>query len=420
MPVPPSLLPLLLAAPLWAGEPVEAGASRPEPAVSAPDPAPVALAATVTTFPTWRGDGAQTGVVPGRIEPAALVLRWSATFTDAIVAAAVVDETTVVVGSKDGHVRAFERSTGAVRWDVATGGPVEGPALLVGGVAVVGSRDGKVRALELATGTARWVFDAGAEVTGGATFVPAAGEGGESVVIGAYDGRVHRLRLADGSPVWAYGTGSYVYGSPAVRDGVAVVGGCDGFVHTVGLADGAAVAKVPVEAYVGSSVAWGGDLAYTGHFGNKVIGFVPATAEVRWTHFERSFAYLSSPAVTDEAVILGGRDRVLHALDPKTGEALWWFPAKGKIDSSPVVAGPHVLVGSHDGRLYVVEADTGAEVRAFDLGAAVSASPAVAGGWVWIGAEDGVLHAFGPPAEPQAPAKGGKGSTTGPADRTKR
>ena len=34
--------------------------------------------------------------------------------------------------------------------------------------------------------------------------------------------------------------------------------------------------------------------------------------------------------MTSEAVVLGGRDKLIHALDPKTGEELWTFMTKAR------------------------------------------------------------------------------------------
>src|SRR5690606_15392759 len=132
--------------------------------------------------------------------------------------------------------------------------------------------------------------------------------------------------LATGTSRWVYATGSYIYGSAAVLADRAVVGGCDGFVHVVALADGQALLKVPVEAYVGSAVAVEGTTAYVGHFGNVVIAFDVLDGTIRWSYRDRNFPYLSSPALTSDTVILGGRDKQVHGIDRATGQPAWWFP----------------------------------------------------------------------------------------------
>ena len=72
--------------------------------------------------------------------------------------------------------------------------------------------------------------------------------------------------------------------------------------------------------------------------------------------------------MTAEAVIVGSRDRQLHAFNPKTGEPLWSFATRGRIDSSPVVVGDRVFVGSGDGRVYAIDVKTGAKLWQFEAG----------------------------------------------------
>jgi outer membrane protein assembly factor BamB len=389
---------MLLAA--WAAEPTPTPTAAPveaapTPAVAPPTPAVAAPVATATTWPAWRGDATQRGRAPGALGKLAQQWTWSA--GEAIVSSAVVDDTHVYVGVKDGRVVALDRTTGALSWQVETGGPVEAPPLRVGDLLVVGSRDRKVRALVAKDGSERWVFDAEAEVVGAPAFV---GGPSPSLLIGAYDGRLHRLDLATGKPQWAYETGSYIYGSPAIRGGQALIGGCDGFVHTVDLAAGTSKARTVVEAYVGASPTWpADDAAYVGHFGNRVIAFDPTKGEVGWTYFDRSFPYLSSPAVTDDLVILGARDKIVRALERKTGELWWLVPTKGKVDGAPVIVGDKVVFGSADGRLYVVTLADGDEVQTIDLGEPITASVAVASGSVYVGTEGGTFVALGPPAK---------------------
>ena len=99
--------------------------------------------------------------------------------------------------------------------------------------------------------------------------------------------------------------------------------------------------------------------------------------------------------MTPEAVLVGGHDKQLHALDPKTGRQLWAFACKGRIDGSPVVAGDRVFFGSADGRLYGLSVATGEQLWQFEAGGEILASPAVADGRLVIGNDSGNLYCFG-------------------------
>ena len=115
----------------------------------------------------------------------------------------------------------------------------------------------------------------------------------------------------------------------------------------------------------------------------------------RYENKQRQFPFYSSAALADGKVVLGGRDKLVHCLDAKTGKALWTFTTRARVDSSPAVAGGRVYIGSNDGRFYVLQLATGAKIWEFEAGAALSASPAIADGKVVIGAQDGRLYCFG-------------------------
>ena len=78
-----------------------------------------------------------------------------------------------------------------------------------------------------------------------------------------------------------------------------------------------------------------------------------------------------------------------------TGEGLWSFKTRRKVDASPLIAGDAVVFGSGDGRMYVVDLASGEERWTYDIGEAVISSPAVVDGRIYIGANDGNLYVFG-------------------------
>ena len=143
-----------------------------------------------------------------------------------------------------------------------------------------------------------------------------------------------------------------------------------------------------------SSTAIHAGRAYLGTFGNEVLSVDLDTGAIRWryAHAVRKFPFYSSPAVTDQAVVIGGRDKLVHALNPQTGQPLWTFAAGARVDSSPVIAGDYIYVGAR--ALIALALASGAEVWRFETGAAIAASPAIAADHLVIGATDGVLYCF--------------------------
>jgi outer membrane protein assembly factor BamB len=107
--------------------------------------------------------------------------------------------------------------------------------------------------------------------------------------------------------------------------------------------------------------------------------------------------YHASPAVTDDYVFIGSRDKQMHCIDRKTGQGVWKFAARGRIDSSPVVVGKRVFFGSADRNLYAVNIANGEQQFKFNAGGDLSASPAVGEGCLVIGAEgpNGAIFCLG-------------------------
>jgi eukaryotic-like serine/threonine-protein kinase len=150
-------------------------------------------------------------------------------------------------------------------------------------------------------------------------------------------------------------------------------------------------------AYTGASPVLDGTRAYFGTFNNEVLALDLKARRIAWRYADREtrFPYYSSGALVNGRVILGGRDKIVRAIDTASGKEAWRFVTRARVDSSPVVAGGRVFIGSSDGKLYVLDAATGKKVSEFDAGAGLTASPAIAGGKVVIGSQDGTLYALG-------------------------
>ncbi|MCA9080670.1 MAG: PQQ-like beta-propeller repeat protein, partial [Planctomycetaceae bacterium] len=105
----------------------------------------------------------------------------------------------------------------------------------------------------------------------------------------------------------------------------------------------------------------------------------------------------SSPAVTDELVVIGSRDKHLHAIDRKTGTLRWQFATRSGIDGSPVITGDRVFFGSGDKNLYCLALSSGEELWRHNAGQGFTGSPAVAGGRLVIGTDssNGRILCFG-------------------------
>jgi glucose dehydrogenase len=354
--------------------------------------APPPAAPPSADWPSFRGDPALRGVASG-----ALALPWGLLWTypagGPVVSSAVVAGGRVFVGSTDGVLHAIALSTGQAVWTNRFEDSIEAPPLVLGGRVFLGDMGGKFRALEARTGNALWTFEAGDKIVGAANWFVQ--DGKTNLLVGSHDFFLYALDADTGATNWAYETGNYINGTPATADGLAVVGGCDALLHVVSVTNGTQLREVDAGAYIAAGAALDAGRAWFGHYENEFLCVDLNAGTVLWRYRQRNFPYLSSPALTDQQVLFGGRDKRLHCVNRDTGDEVWTFATRGKVDSSPVVCGDQVVVGSDDGRLYVLSLSDGTEQWSYEIGQPLTASPAVAGGKVIIGSQDGHVYCFG-------------------------
>jgi len=126
-----------------------------------------------------------------------------------------------------------------------------------------------------------------------------------------------------------------------------------------------------------------------------------AAAEVAWRyeHEKQHFPFYASPAATNEIVVVAGRDKMVHALNPMTGDLLWIYRDRARLDASPVIVGGRIFVATMDGVLLELNKNTGKPVWEFVAGSSFVASPSVANERLLIGTTDGFLYCFGKKAK---------------------
>ena len=188
-----------------------------------------------------------------------------------------------------------------------------------------------------------------------------------------------------------------MHGSPAVSNGAAVVTGCDSYLRLISLENGQEEKRIELGDYIAASPATLNHRVYAGTFGNRVLGIDLQSATILWRYENPKiqFPFYASAAVTNDVLIVGGRDKMIHALKPETGDLLWSYPVKSRVDSSPVIVGERVFFGTTGGAIYGLNIHSGEQVWKFVTGASIMASASVGGGKLVIGADNGILYCFG-------------------------
>jgi outer membrane protein assembly factor BamB len=343
------------------------------------------------SWPQFRGNHRLTGIAESA-PPDSPKLLWKFEAGEAIDSSPAIVDGVVYVGAFNGDLVAVDLATGKLRWKYAAGSAIgESSPAVAGETVFIGDSAGVVHAVRTRDGSGLWTFKTQQEIKSSPVVV------GAIVLIGSYDGFLYALETASGRLTWKFETDGPVHATPAVHNGVVFVAGCDESLRAFNVADGAELYRIPAGANTAASPVVDGDRAYVGTFNSEVLAFDLKAKTIVWRYEnpDRQFPFYSSAALVGGRVIVGSRDKLVHAIDAKTGKAAWTFTTQARVDSSPAVAGSRVYIGSSDGRLYGLNAATGRKEWEFDAGAPLTSSPAIASGRIVIGSTDGALYCFG-------------------------
>ncbi len=342
-------------------------------------------------WPLFRGDRQAQGVAHTELPERPEVLWKHKLHDGAFEATAVIDKGTVYLGDADTTFYAFDLASGAKRWTFQSELGFAAPAAVREGRVYVGDIDGNFFCLDAATGEKLWNFQAEAEIDGAANFHE------DTVLVGSQDATLYCLDAASGELRWKHTIEDQIRCAPTIVEGRVFLAGCDGRLHILDVSDGKKIADVPIKAPTGSTPAALGERVFFGTEGGTFFAINWREAKVDWKFQDerKSLPFRSSAAVADDVVVFGGRDKLVRALAPDTGQVLWSFPTRGRVDSSPVLVGKRVYVGSADGRLYALDRQSGRKVWQYDAGSDFVAAPAVADEKLVIGNTDGTLYCFG-------------------------
>lgn len=342
-------------------------------------------------WPLFRGNAQQTGVSANSL-PRELEVRWTFKTKDSVESTAAIVGNTVYVGSNDEHLYALDLDTGKEKWNYKTA-PFKAPVSVQKRLVYVGDSDGIFHCVDAATGKPKWTFKTDSDISSGANFT------GDKVLFGSGDENLYCLSL-DGKEQWRFKVpGGPVLGTPVIVGNRTFAAGCDSSLHVIDTATGKEVGNpVNLGGQVGATAAVLGDSIFVCTMSDEVLAIDWKKGEILWRFMpmKNRQGFASAPAATDKLIIAGSKDKRVYALDRQTGQQVWSFLTKNKVDSSAVVVGQRVFVGSQDHQLYILDLASGSELQRFNLGAPITSSPAVAGNCLVIGTDDGTVYCLGP------------------------
>ena len=336
---------------------------------------------------------------PGRVHVVEAVTGaegWSVEHGMHSTSSPAVAEDLVLVGSDwPTALIAYDLADGSEQWRYETDGAVHGSVTVAEGVAYVGSDDDRLHAVDLDTGDDLWTAPADDDVHE----APAAAD--DLVVFVSQDHRVRAVEADDGSEVWRVDTGEMILAAPAVADGTVFVPNRAGQLRALELADGDRRWMVDVNeldvaaSIVGAAGATTGTVA--GGRTNPTTGpgdDDPDPGNDRPP--EPPDGINTSPAVTDDTVVVGSTTEHVYALDVADGSLRWGYGTDRTVGASPVVAGEYVYAGDHDGVVYGLDLADGTLRWRHETGRWISSAPAVAEDLLFVANDGATLSCLEP------------------------
>jgi outer membrane protein assembly factor BamB len=171
------------------------------------------------------------------------------------------------------------------------------------------------------------------------------------------------------------------------------------YVYAVNLQTGTMVWRFPDKAstanpfYAAPVLTADGQLI-VGGFDKKLYSLDPKTGKTNWTFTDARDRYVGGELVSNGIIYAPNSDYNLYALD-MTGKLLWSFEADESIWGTPVADGDNVYFGTLGRKVYAVNAQTGKQVWMQSLDGAVLGTPAVGADHIlYVGTYGNSLYAL--------------------------
>jgi len=96
----------------------------------------------------------------------------------------------------------------------------------------------------------------------------------------------------------------------------------------------------------------------------------------------------ATPIIQSENIFVGSSDSIFYSLNLENGEIVWEFQADRPIYEAAATDGEHVVFGASDGQFYCLDFESGEELWSFKAESVVSTAPLISGDVVFFGSLD--------------------------------
>jgi outer membrane protein assembly factor BamB len=309
------------------------------------------------------------------------VVSWKFKITAPIISSPVISDGLVFFGGLDSTLYALDVAKGSLKWKQKTNGEIRSTVTVANGRVYLLGGNGVLSCFDSQAGTVVWriVFDNTALFLGERRYdfadyyhsSPIIHD--NSLYFGSGNGRINAVNAQTGEVIWTFRAGDIVHSTPVVVRDLIYFGGFDGNLYALNRTTGDLEWKFKTVGHQffpdgeaqGSPVAGNGSI----FFGSRDYNVYAVDARGGYARWNRKFnnGWALSNTLADTVLYVGtSDDRVLVALDARTGAELWKLDVKFNIFGNCALTRSMVYAGTIWGKLYGVDRKTGAIRWVFD------------------------------------------------------
>jgi len=300
------------------------------------------------------------------------VVQWKFKTQRPVFSTPVIAGDLVYVGDLDSTLYAIDRVSGKLRWKFKTGGEIRSTVCLNGDQLFLFSGDAILYSIHKISGKVLWNFKTKGGILGDRRYdfadyfqsSPVISNG--RIFFGAGDSRVYALNVVDGNLLWAFKADGIVHTTPALYKDRLFVGSFDGNLYAISQDRGELLWKYKTAGHryfpdgeIQGSPVVANDLVYVGA---RDYNLYAIDAVGGYAHWNKSFPFGWAMAVTprDSVIYVGtSDDRVLVAMDGKSGRELWRTDVKFNIFGPCIYSATMAYVGTLMGKLFGIDLKDG-------------------------------------------------------------
>ncbi|MCH8981887.1 PQQ-like beta-propeller repeat protein, partial [candidate division KSB1 bacterium] len=194
--------------------------------------------------------------------------------------------------------------------------------------------------------------------------------------------------------IWTYKATSAPGKTLTVANGLIYFVTLDGRLDVVNIENGKRFGRLKTEGHFEATCAfYENDLVIASRYGNKTLtAYNLEQGKHLWKINAGDIA--SEPLVTSEGIFVSALYNHIDKYRLETGERIWTFKSEGQHHSSPALSQNTLVVGCDNGNIYALNAEKGTLKWEVTTGASIFATPIIKDEKVFVGSSDSVFYSL--------------------------